>query len=144
MSPESIETTIKCSYVAIFLEKIFDLLEPNIEKNLFVRETGKGIHIDGASEAYCFCEQDAIALLQRGVSVLSILSDRMNIDTSRAHSMIIVKVQRRNTLTGRVKESDLFVTDFAGFEMAGNAPPDRTIQETKIGQFVPTFLFKCF
>eukprot|EP00957_Ditylum_brightwellii_P085780 6524919-Ditylum_brightwellii.AAC.1 len=81
--PSSVKFTVRCSYVAIYLEKIVDLLEPNANKTLSVYEDLKGVQIDGASEACCFNETDVIALIHRGKACQSVISTQMNISTNR-------------------------------------------------------------
>jgi len=125
------EFCVRCSYVAIYLEKIYDLLQPQNEKNLFVKEVAKGVQIEGASEACCFKESDVTALIQRGIAVLSVMSSRLDIDSSRAHSIFIMKVEQRNLNNNRTKISTLYLADLAGSEMTVKSK-GQTVQETKI------------
>jgi hypothetical protein len=38
----------------VYLEKLFDLVEPKSNKNLVVIRDGNNVHIDGAGEVWCF------------------------------------------------------------------------------------------
>uniref|UniRef100_A0A7S4J4X1 Kinesin motor domain-containing protein n=1 Tax=Odontella aurita TaxID=265563 RepID=A0A7S4J4X1_9STRA len=129
----STEFTIRCSYVSVYLEKIYDILQPQAKKSLFVRESPKGIQIEGATTALCYDKTDVFALLQRGKASLSVLATRMNMDKNRLHSMFTIKVEQRNTETGALKYSQLLLAELAGFDLSGRSK-GQTMQETKIVQ----------
>ena len=105
--PATTEFLVSCSFVAIYLEKIYDLLQPEMKKTLFVREAAGGVHIEGATKALCFNRSDVFALLRRGTACLSIMSTRMNMEESQMHSIVIVKVKQRNIRTGSTMHSQV-------------------------------------
>ena len=116
-SSSNVQFSVKCSFVAIYHEKIFDLLEPQREKILSVKETNKGVEIDGASTAFCYDELDVFALIQRGEACKSVLTTRMNIDSNRTHSIFSIYVEKKNLCTGHIVYSRLQIADLAGFEI---------------------------
>lgn len=136
-SPSSCQYIVKCSYVAVYLEKVFDLLPSQQEKkNLSVQEDSNGVQIDGACEACCFEEGDILGLLQRGRACLGVLSSRMNVEANRSHSILMIKVTKIDSATGISTTARLQLADLAAFEFPVNVK-GQTAQEIKITQ-------KCF
>ena len=71
-SSQTIDFTLRCSYVSIYLEKIYDLLEPNKRKTIQPISYTDDIPNSGEhNELYCFDEQYLLSLVQRGQSSLS-------------------------------------------------------------------------
>lgn len=98
--------TIKCSFVAIHLDRIIDLLRhksSNDTETIFARYSPEGLRLDGATEMLCFEEGDAIELIRRGRSFQSILSDTVSADNNFFHSCFILTVEastgKRTTLS---------------------------------------------
>mmetsp|Transcript_55572 Transcript_55572/g.66814 ORF Transcript_55572/g.66814 Transcript_55572/m.66814 type:complete len:488 (-) Transcript_55572:2117-3580(-) len=116
-APASVEFTVRCSYIEIYMERLLDLLHPS-GRNLTIRETADdGVFIQNASEACCFDEADVVALLVRGNACRTMASTRMNIDSSRSHAIFMTSVEQRDAMTGRVTTSRLQLVDLAGSEM---------------------------
>ena len=130
-SSSNIQFIVKCSFIAIYHEKIFDLLEPQREKILSVKETNKGVEIDGASTAFCYDELDVFALIQRGEACKSVLTTRMNIDANRTHSIFSIHIEKKNLCTGHIVYSRLQIADLAGFEI-GLKNKGQSILDSKI------------
>ena len=130
-SPNTVEYRITCSYVCIYLEKIFDLLDPRFDKTLVVRDVTNGIHIEGAVEAFCFVEEDIIHLIRRGAACRKLIGIKLAIDASRSHSILILNLEQRHIQSGRVRRSYLQLVELAGFEVTSKAK-GQSLQETKI------------
>ncbi|KAI2506838.1 hypothetical protein MHU86_7623 [Fragilaria crotonensis] len=130
-SPNTVEYRITCSNVCIYLEKIFDLLDPRFDKTLVVRDSTNGIHIEGAVEAFCFVEEDIIHLIRRGAACRKLIGNKLAIDASRSHSILILNVEQRHIQSGRVRKSYLQLVELAGFEVTSKAK-GQSLQETKI------------
>ena len=130
------EFTVKLSYVEVYLERIRDLLAPLSEhdaggkksrddcrrfdsSNLKVRhdKKGRGLFIEGVSEFYLSNAEEMIRLLMRGDNGRATAATNMNAVSSRSHSISIVTISRKNTITGVCKTGKLFVCDLAGSEM---------------------------
>lgn len=130
-SPNTIEFRITCSYVCIYLEKVFDLLDPRFDKNVVVRDSTNGIHIEGAVEAFCFDEEDIIHLIRRGAACRKLIGTKLTMDPSRSHSILILNIEQHHIRSGRVRRSYLQLVELAGFEVTAKGK-GQSMQETKI------------
>jgi hypothetical protein len=130
-SPNTVEFRIFCSYVCIYLEKLFDLLDPRFDKKLVVRENSRGVYIEGAVEAFCFNEEDIINLIRRGSATRKLIANRLTMDHNRSHSILLLNIEQRHMLSGRVRRSCLQLVELAGFEVSSKAK-GQSMQETKI------------
>lgn len=135
-SPSSCEFRVKCSYVAVYLEKVFDLLHSYEEKSINVYEDSRGVQVDGVSEACCFGEGDILGLIQRGRACLSVLSSRMNVEINRSHSILMISVTKIDRAKRLTTTARLHLADLAAFEAPIKAK-GQTSRELKITQ-------KCF
>lgn len=135
-SPSSCEYIIKCSYVAVYLEKVFDLLQSHEKKSISVYENSRGIQIDGVSEACCFEEGDILGLIQRGQACLCVLSSRMNVEVNRSHSILTISVTKFDRAKRLTTTAQLQLADLAAFEVPVKVK-GMSSQEVKITQ-------KCF
>ena len=125
------EFRITCSFVCIYLEKMFDLLEPRFDKHLLVCDTTSGVQIEGAVEAFCFTDEDVIHLIRRGTACRKLIGSKLKIDHNRSHSILILNIEQRNIRTGFIKRSYLQLAELAGFEVSSKAK-GQSVQETKI------------
>jgi kinesin family protein 5 len=131
-SPPSIEYTIRCSYVEIYLEKILDLLNPSGGGRLSIVDDVPGdeaagvgdanimagVRIAGAAELCCFDEADVYGLLARGNACRTMSSTEMNTDSSRSHAVFVLKIEQNDKSTCKMTKSVLHIIDLAGSEMA--------------------------
>ncbi len=107
------EFFVRCSFVGVYLEKIFDLVEPQSNKNLLVIRDGNNVHIDGAGEVWCFRDSDAIAVIRRGTASLAELSRRMGIEVQNVHKFFFLNVEQRDSLTASWRVSNFMFADIA-------------------------------
>jgi hypothetical protein len=132
-SPTEWEYTLRCSYVELYMEKLFDLLTPNNNnKNenqsppLFVVPSSSNrISIQNASEVCCIHPSDIFNLLVRGNANRRIitsaglseqqLSSLDNVSW-RSHTFLLITLEQRNTITHHTRFSTLTIVDFAGSE----------------------------
>jgi hypothetical protein len=124
---ENTEFFVRCSFVGIYLEKIFDLVEPQSNKNLLVVYDGNNVHIAGASEVWCFRESDAMAVIRRGIAALAVISRRMDIDVQSVHKILNITVEQRDGLTGTWQVSNFLLADIA-------APPSKSASKNDLMQ----------
>lgn len=129
--PEYIEFRLTCTYVAIFLEKMFDLLDPKFDKTLLVKDTTYGIAVEGAVEAFCFDEEDIIQLIRRGTACRKLIGNNLNIDPNRSHAIFMLNMEQRHVRSGAVRRSNFQLSELAGFEVTSKAK-GQSVQETKI------------
>lgn len=119
------------SYVQIYCERIFDLLDPNIAPSgIVVREDPeRGVYLDGASVVSVTSASECLELLHRGSSNRAVASTAMNDHSSRSHAVLILRIERKEFTTVKggssdtsdpprqlVKLSNLFLVDLAGSE----------------------------
>ena len=123
-SPATVEYTVRCSFVEIYLEKVLDLLNPT-NRGVQVSSPedspdgspGGDVELEGASEACCFDKTDVISLLMRGNASRTVSSTKMNSDSSRSHAVFVIKVEQRDAGTGITKASRITLVDLAGSEL---------------------------
>ncbi|KAG1711189.1 hypothetical protein DVH05_014001 [Phytophthora capsici] len=114
-----LEFIARVSYVEIYMEKIRDLLKPS-STNLNVRESReRGVWIAGATEVCCASAEEMQSVMRLGGANRVISSTRMNNESSRSHSVFIITIEQRNTVTGSMKSGKLFLVDLAGSEKVG-------------------------
>ncbi|ETO60298.1 hypothetical protein F444_21506 [Phytophthora nicotianae P1976] len=129
------KTTVALSYVQIYCERIFDLLEPETSSsNILVREDAdRGVYIDGAAAVYVANVEDCLALMERGNANRAVSSTQMNAHSSRSHAILILRVERkefappasndalRSTTQPVIRLSNLYLVDLAGSERVKKA-----------------------
>ncbi|RLN62666.1 hypothetical protein BBJ28_00023596 [Nothophytophthora sp. Chile5] len=127
------KTTVALSYVQIYCERIFDLLEPETSpSNILLREDAdRGVYIDGAASVYVADVQACLTLMQRGNANRAVSSTSMNAHSSRSHAILIVRVERKEfaappTASGSIPQplirlSSLYLVDLAGSERVKKA-----------------------
>ena len=93
---ESIEFTLRVSFLEIYLERIHDLLDSN-KANLQVKEDKlRGIYVHNASEVYVSSPEEMMKIMKKGSANRSIAATRMNERSSRSHSIFCVNVEQRD------------------------------------------------
>ncbi|RLN96443.1 hypothetical protein BBJ28_00015896, partial [Nothophytophthora sp. Chile5] len=111
-----LEFIVRVSYIEIYMEKIRDLLKPS-STNLSVRESReRGVWVAGATEVCCASAEEMQSVMRLGGANRVISSTRMNSESSRSHSVFIITIEQRNTVTGSLKSGKLFLVDLAGSE----------------------------
>ena len=113
-APANVEFTVRVSYVEIYLEKLRDLLNP-VNDNLNVREGGAGgansraVYIEGVTEIYVGSSAEVMKLIETGASSRAIAATRMNLESSRSHSVFIITLGKTDNETGVKMTSTLFL-----------------------------------
>ena len=116
----SVEFSIRCSYVEIYLEKITDLLQPGAdESSIWVGESqfsgsGQESCIVGATELCCVCPEDVYTILARGQAVRTKAASDKSHDSSRSHAIFTLYLEQTDKITGELSRSKLQVFDLAG------------------------------
>jgi kinesin family protein 5 len=117
-SPPSVDFTVRCSFVEIYLEKIFDLLQPSQQSLSIGVEDDGSAHIVGASELCCTDVSDVYALLSRGIAYRTRAATVQNMDSSRSHAVVTLRIDQFDHETGKQKSSRLQMFDLAGSELS--------------------------
>ncbi|KAG4063313.1 hypothetical protein JG687_00000590 [Phytophthora cactorum] len=120
----ALQYTLVCSYLEIYNEKIFDLLEPTgsvaAQQPKSLREDrNKEVYVDQLREIDVGSEEEALTLLQLGSQNRHISSTDMNRESSRSHAVFSVKLvleERTSAGVKRTRRSCLHLVDLAGSE----------------------------
>jgi kinesin family member 5 len=110
------EFSISVSFVEIYCEKIRDLLEPKND-NLGVGEDPiTGVYIKGVTEYYVTSVDEVLTLMAQGSDNRATAATGMNAGSSRSHSLFIVTLTQKNSVTGEALKGKLYLIDLAGSE----------------------------
>ncbi|XP_062839882.1 kinesin-like protein KIF15 isoform X2 [Anolis carolinensis] len=108
----------KCSFIEIYNEQIFDLLD-SASAGLFLREhITKGVFVVGAVEQVLTSAAEAYQVLTMGWRNRRVASTSMNRESSRSHAVftiIIESIEKNNEITN-IRSSQLNLVDLAGSE----------------------------
>jgi hypothetical protein len=132
----SVEFSIRCSYVEIYLEKITDLLQPGSdESGIWVGQSkfsgsGNEACIVGATELSCVCPEDVYTILARGQAMRTKAASDNSTDSCRSHAIFTLHLEQSNKLTGELNRSRLQVFDLAGSQSIPN--PKTTLNGSAI------------
>ncbi|GLE04784.1 hypothetical protein PINS_up013763 [Pythium insidiosum] len=119
-----LEYTLTCSYLEIYNEKVFDLLEVNAvaaqqPKHLREDSSKKTVYVDQLRRVSIKSAAEAIELLQVGSRNRRMASTEMNRESSRSHAVFTLQlIQTHHTDRGVLitRRSNLHLVDLAGSE----------------------------
>lgn len=129
--PESFEYTVRCSFVEIYLERVCDLLQPWREDVRIGKDERGEACVVGACEVCCLDVADIYALLARGNAYRTKAATDQNMDSSRSHAVVTLRLEMVNRENGSHTSSRLLLLDLAGSEV-GRQKSTRG-KETAIG-----------
>ncbi|KAL9974095.1 hypothetical protein ACROYT_G011096 [Oculina patagonica] len=115
---ERVEFLCRCSFLEIYNEQIFDLLDP-ASTGLSLREDiKKGVFVDGLLERDVASARDAYRVLNSGWLNRRVASTSMNRESSRSHAVFTVALESKERKAGMasIKVSRLHLVDLAGSE----------------------------
>jgi kinesin family protein 22 len=108
------ESSVTVSYLEIYNEKVYDLLQPK-EQDLPIREDqNHNIFIPNLAEVPIQSVSDFEVAYQNGCKNRTVAATKLNARSSRSHAILVVKITRREgqkTLIGK-----LHLIDLAGSE----------------------------
>eukprot|EP01052_Picozoa_sp_SAG31_P017657 SAG31_NODE_1218_length_9303_cov_4.349087_1_plen_869_part_10 len=117
-SEQSKTVKVSCMYLEIYNEQLTDLLNPS-NGQLTLREDGrKEIQIEGAKEVEVSSAAETYEILHQGSLSRHVAVTNMNKESSRSHSVFILKLQTEETDNGTktVRSSRFNLIDLAGSE----------------------------
>lgn len=130
------------SFVEIYMEQIRDLLVSGggggntpaaVAGGLKIREnTQRGIYIEDMTQVQTQSENATVELVKAGILNRAVSSTRMNKDSSRSHSILIISCTRKSMRNTVVKRSSMFIVDLAGSEFVNKTNASgKVLQEAK-------------
>lgn len=108
----------KCSFIEIYNEQIFDLLDP-ASSGLFLRENIKtGVFVEGVIEQVVTSAAEAYQVLSVGWRNRSVASTSMNRESSRSHAVFALAIESKEKTSAlvNIRMSRLNLVDLAGSE----------------------------
>lgn len=114
--------TIYCSFMQIYNEKMYDLLEDRESKHpLLVRESRvNGIYVQGLTEYVVTSMDECLTLLYRGERNRVTRQTRMNMFSSRSHTVFQLLLENTKVdAHGKLRRAKLNLCDLAGSEKIG-------------------------
>ncbi|RLN55053.1 hypothetical protein BBJ28_00004333 [Nothophytophthora sp. Chile5] len=132
---DPIELTV--SFVEIYMEQIRDLLGPNsgsssgtpVNGGLKIRESAQhGVYIEEMTRVSSKSEGAMMELVKSGTLSRAVASTRMNKDSSRSHTILMISCVR--PMSGRC--ATMYIVDLAGSELVNKTNASgRVLQEAK-------------
>lgn len=131
-APQHMEFTVKVGYMEIYMERIRDLLNPQ-KDNLAIHEDKiHGVYVKDLTEAYANSADEVYAYLQIGQRSRATAATNMNLESSRSHSVFVITISQKDTVTGTQKSGVLYLVDLAGSEKVGKTGASgQTLEEAK-------------
>ncbi|CAL8286814.1 unnamed protein product [Lota lota] len=108
----------KCSFIEIYNEQIYDLLD-SASATLFLRENiKKGVFVEGAVEKFVTSASEAYQVLSMGWRNRRVASTSMNRESSRSHAVFTMTLESKETINEvvNIRMSQLNLVDLAGSE----------------------------
>uniref|UniRef100_A0A3Q0THE2 Kinesin family member 15 n=1 Tax=Amphilophus citrinellus TaxID=61819 RepID=A0A3Q0THE2_AMPCI len=117
-SPQSKSFLCKCSFIEIYNEQIYDLLD-TASASLFLRENiKKGVFVEGVVEKFVSSAAEAYQVLSMGWRNRRVASTSMNRESSRSHAVFTMTLESKETINEvvNIRMSQLNLVDLAGSE----------------------------
>lgn len=131
-SESNIEYTVAVSYMEIYMERIRDLLRPDLDNLPIHEEKNKGVYVKGLSQVYVSSVDEVYHILNQGGMARAVAATNMNQESSRSHSIFLLTIGQKNIETGSAKSGQLFLVDLAGSEKVGKTGASgQTLEEAK-------------
>ena len=132
VAPESIEFSIRLSYVEIYMERIRDLLCDDAN-NLQIHESReRGVYVRHCTELYMQSPEDVLNVIKQGGNRRKTATTGMNDDSSRSHAVVLIELIQKDLERGGSKSGKLYMVDLAGSEkVSKTGAAGETLEEAK-------------
>lgn len=113
-----VKYSVRASFLEIYNERIYDLLEPN-SQSLTLREDAKnGVFVDNLTEVTVSAADEILRIMETGVQNRRVGETAMNRESSRSHSVFRLVLQSTETQDGltKTRNSQFNMIDLAGSE----------------------------
>ncbi|KAF9434297.1 Kinesin-like protein kif15, partial [Entomortierella beljakovae] len=114
----SVKYLCKASYIEIYNEMIYDLLDNCTTARATREDIKRGVYVDGVTEESIHNPEDAYKLFEQGASNRHISATSMNRESSRSHTVLTLTIQSMTLIDGinHIRESRFNLVDLAGSE----------------------------
>ncbi|KCV73073.1 hypothetical protein H696_00619 [Fonticula alba] len=131
-APPTMEFTVSCSYLEIYMERVRDLLDPK-KDNLSIHEhPGRGIFVKDLTGIYVASAMESLNVMEIGANNRAVSATNMNAESSRSHAIFSLTITQRNTTTQSSKVGRLYLVDLAGSEAVNKTgAAGQLLQEAK-------------
>lgn len=116
LSSDSEESTIQCSFLEIYRERMRDLLHPSNHSLRIKEMPQRGLMVDGLVQDDISSSGDILKALDTGNAWRSVAATRQNQYSSRSHAIFTLYVSRRSLTDLRERTAKLSLVDLAGSE----------------------------
>nr|KAI8727563.1 kinesin-like protein KIF15 [Biomphalaria glabrata] len=118
----------RCSFLEIYQEQIFDLLDTASQGIRLCENMNKGVFVDGLIEQVICNPRDAYQLIIKGWLNRRVALTSMNREGSRSHAVFTVKIESKEEVGGFQKSniSQINLIDLAGSERQKATNTDST------------------
>jgi hypothetical protein len=101
---ELVEFLCKCSFLEIYNEQVYDLLD-SASSGLHLRENMKhGVYVDGLTETSVLSAKEAYQVLATGWVNRKVASTSMNRESSRSHAVFTLSVESKKRVSGEKRD----------------------------------------
>lgn len=95
---------VRCAYIEIYNEEIRDLLGPNPDQNLELKENkDKGVFVKDLTIVTVLSIEEIEAVMNQGNSLRKVGATAMNAQSSRSHSLMTIYFETAETVSITIK-----------------------------------------
>ncbi|KAJ8373737.1 hypothetical protein SKAU_G00043170 [Synaphobranchus kaupii] len=113
---EKVIYALKISMLEIYNDSLNDLLTKSSTSPLEIRAQGKSVTVPGLTAVDVRTEDDILNVMELGEKNRKIASTKMNIESSRSHLILTLRVEGTDTVSGVTSHGTLTLCDLAGSE----------------------------